>query len=273
VTLTRPSSCARRRLAALGLVVWSLVSTAQADPRAAENIPALDPQSPPATTTELPAPYTSWQGSGFAPPKLTAARDVPPPLARPRERARRPFELSVAAATFLPSCGSGSIDDRACLTLSAGSGVEVAVLYRVTPFFAWGADAALSGFGNGHGMLASSGGGARFVGVTGRVYFADRGAWDPYVALTLGGGVLDLRRPEAGKIATSGLGARVAGGVDYAFGAHVRLGPSASFARWFAYADTSCGDGVCRDETALYGHVLGFATLGVRVSGSFGDAL
>jgi hypothetical protein len=261
-------------LCLVSLVLHSLVSsTALADPRAAENIPVLESKSPATTATDLPAPYTSWQGSGFDPPKRGAPRDLPPPLARPREQARRPIELSVAAATFLPSCGSGSIDDRACLTLSAGSGVELALLYRVTPFFAFGADAALSGFGNGHGMLASSGGGARFVGVTGRVYFADHGAWDPYVALTLGGGVLDLRRPEAGKIATSGLGARVAGGVDYAFGSHVRLGPSASFARWFAYADARCGDGVCRDETALYGHVLGFATLGVRLSGSFGDAL
>jgi len=30
---------------------------------------------------------------------------------------------------------------------------------------------------------------------------------------------------------------------------------------------------VCREERSAYGRLLGFATLGFRVSGSFGDAL
>jgi hypothetical protein len=214
------------------------------------------------------------------PPSAASARELPPPLARPREQARRPIELGVALAAFLPSCGSGSIDDHACLTLSAGSGVDAALLYRATPFFAFGAEGAFSGFGNGHGALSSAGGSARFFGVVGRVYFADSGSWDPYLALTLGVGVLNLRVPGAvesgtqdAKVATTGLGARVAGGIDYSLGAHLRLGPSASFSRWVAYGDASCEGGVCREQGALYGHVLGFATLGLRLTGSFGDTL
>lgn len=269
---------------ALGFVFVSLGTTAWADPPSAPNIPADAQKSTTASAlesgapaahddTELPLPYASWQGSGFAPPKLPPARDVPAPLARPRERARRPFEATAGLSAFLPSCGSGSVDDRGCLTLSAGSGVELGVLYRATPFFAFGAEAALSGFGSGRGVLSSSGGGARFLGVTGRVYFADAGPWDPYVALTIGGGALDLRGVDESRITTTGLGGRVAGGIDYSFGSHLRLGPSASFSRWVAYADASCQRGICRDGGALYGHVLGFATLGLRLSGSFGDAL
>lgn len=261
---------------ALAFLLTTLSATASPDQRDVENIP--DPEQK--ANTELPAPYEPWQAAGPLPPSAAPARELPPPLARPREQARRPVELGVAFAAFLPSCGSGSIDDRACLTLSAGSGVDAALLYRVSPFFAFGVEGALSGFGNGHGALSSAGGSARFFGVTGRVYFADAGSWDPYLALTLGIGVLNLRVPSASesatpeaKIATTGLGARVAGGVDYSLSSHLRLGPSVSFSRWVAYDDASCEGGVCREQGALYGHVLGFATLGLRLTGSFGDAL
>lgn len=261
---------------ALVFLLATLSTTASPDQRDAENIPETEQKA----DVELPAPYEPWSRSGPLPPRVAPARELPPPLARPREQARRPVELGLAFAAFLPSCGSGSIDDHACLTLSAGSGVDAALLYRVAPFFAFGAEGALSGFGNGHGALSSAGGSARFFGVVGRVYFADSGPWDPYLALTLGVGVLALRvsgAPEGAgqdaKIATTGLGARVAGGIDYSLGSHLRLGPSASFSRWIAYGDASCAGGVCREQGALYGHVLGFATLGLRLTGSFGAAL
>jgi hypothetical protein len=267
-------------------VIASSSATVMADPEASPNIPAVE-QKVVATDSkvsaetadgapeELPLPYEAWQGTGFAPPKTDVARDAPPPFARPLEHARRPFEVSAALATFLPSCGSGSLDDRGCLTLGAGAGVDVALLYRVGPFFAVGAEGALSGFGNGQrGVLSKAGGGARFFGVVGRVYFADEGAWDPYVALTLGAGTLDLRGAGADtRASTSGLGGRVAGGLDYVFGSHFRIGPAASFTHWIAWSEQGCAGDVCRAEPAVYGRLLGFATLGVRVTGSFGDAL
>jgi hypothetical protein len=199
---------------------------------------------------------------------------LPPPLTRPRQQPRRPLELSAALAAFLPSCGSGSIDDRGCSTVGAGSGVDLALLYRVGPFFAFGAEAALSGFAHtGQGALSRGGGGARFFGVVGRVYFADEGAWDPYVALTLGAGKLDLTEPNDRREATTGMGARVAGGIDYALGSHFRVGPAASFTHWVAWSEDSCSGAICRDERAVYGRLLGFATLGVRLTASFGDVL
>lgn len=223
---------------------------------------------------ELPPPYEAWQGTGPQPPIARPEADLPPPLARPREVPRRPLELTLALAVFLPSCGSGSVDDRGCLTVTRGSGVDAALLYRVGPFFAVGAEGAVSGFATrGGGALSGAGGGARFFGVVGRVYFAEQGVWDPYLALTLGAGTLQLAAGKDTRVSTTGLGGRVAGGVDFALGSHFRLGPSASFAHWVAWSEEHCSAGVCRDQPAVYGRLLGFATLGFRLTGSFGDAL
>lgn len=280
---------AARCAAALALLIASSSATANADQSAAPNIPAAEQKAVAAAPTdlavagdaplgplpELPLPYEAWTGTGFAPPKDEAPRDVPPPLARPREHPRRPLELSAALATFLPNCGSGSLDDRGCLTVGPGAGVDVALLYRVGPFFAFGAEGVVSGFGDGaHGVLSKAGGAARFFGVVGRVYFADDGIWDPYVALTLGAGMLDLRSTAAqARETTSGFGGRVAGGIDYVLGSHWRVGPAASFAHWIAWSEASCTSDICADAPAVYGRLLGFATLGVRVTGSFGDVL
>jgi hypothetical protein len=104
------------------------------------------------------------------------------------------------------------------------------------------------------------------------VYFADSGVWDPYLALTIGAGKLMLPS-QGGDDATSGLGGRVAGGVDFLLGPRLRLGPAASFAHWVAWSEQRCASGTCRDVAASYGRLLGFATLGVRVTASFGEVL
>jgi hypothetical protein len=261
--------------AALALVIASSAAKASADPGRSTNIPDSAPISDEPPPSELPLPYESWAGTGFAPPKPLPPLDRPLPLARARQRPRRPLEFTAALATFLPSCGSGSIDDRACLTVGPGVGLEGALLYRVSPFFAFGLEGAWSGFGGrGQGALSSAGGGARFLGAAGRVYFADEGRWDPYVALTLGLGSLELSGADgAAHVATSGFGGRVAGGVDFVLGSHLRLGPAVSFTRWLAWSEERCQGDVCSRGPALYGHVIGFATLGFRVTASFGDVL
>jgi len=258
---SRLSALANSVLCSLALAFAS--SVALADPTASED-----------AGQELPLPYAPWRGTNFGAPKAGAPRELPAPLARFRERPRRPMELSAALAIFLPNCGSGSIDDRDCLTVDAGSGVDGALLYRNSPFFAFGLEAALSGFGGtGHGFTSGAGGAARFLGVAGRVYFADQGPWDPYVTMTLGAGTLNLKRADTERVATTGFGARVGGGVDYLFDSHWRVGPSVSFSRWLAYGQERCEKNVCHDEAAAYGHLLGFATLGLRLTASFGDAL
>jgi hypothetical protein len=259
--------------AACAFAIASSFSTARADPRTESNIPAPAPKS---DATELPLPYEAWRGTGHSPPAPTPERDAPPPLPRARELSRRPFELSAAFIALLPSCGAGSIDDRGCLTVRTGGGVDATFLYRASPFFAVGLEGVASGFaGPDAGALGDAGGRARFGGVVGRLYFADSGAWDPYAALTLGAGTLTLPSSDDGqtRVATSGMGGRVAGGIDYLLGSHLRIGPTASFAHWIAWSEQQCAGSVCRDQSPQHGRLLGFATVGLRLTGSFGANL
>jgi hypothetical protein len=258
--------------ASLGVIASSF-STAKADPPSSQIIPG---SPPPASIDELALPYDAWQGPELPPPASLPPHDLPLPLARPPELARRPLELGLALATFLPSCQAGSIDDSGCQSAGPGAGLDAALLYRVSPFFGVGAEAVGSGFGgHGHGALSHAGGSAAFVGIVGRVYFADAGAWDPYLALTLGGGWLSARGVQPGETreATNGLGARVALGIDFLLGSRLRFGPAVSFAHWLVWSEQRCDGSICSSESSSYGRLLGFATLGVRVTASFGDAL
>jgi hypothetical protein len=257
------------------LALTSITSTAGADQPAAPIIPE-QPQK--ADATELAAPYEAWRGSRHPPAGARRGPDraLPAPLARAPELPRRPLEATFGGAAFLPSCSAGSLDDRGCVTLQPGAGFEGALLYRVGPFFAAGAEAALSGFGRrGQGALSRAGGGGGFVGVVGRVYFAESGSWDPYVSLALGYGALRLNESAAGppRAGSSGFGARVAGGIDFLLGSRLRLGPTLGFAHFIAWSEQHCSGAVCRDGRASYGRLLGFATLGLRATASFGDAL
>jgi hypothetical protein len=270
-TFERPVASAAA--AACALVIASSFSTARADPRAGSNIPAPELKS---DAAELPLPYEAWQGTGHLPPAPALERDAPLPLPRGRELSRRPFELSTAFVALLPAPQLGSIDDRGCLTVRPGGGVEAAFLYRVSPFFAVGLEGVASGLGGaGAGALGDRGGRARFGGVVGRLYFADSGAWDPYAALTLGAGTLTLPASDDSptRVTTSGMGGRVAGGIDYLMGSHFRVGIAASFAHWIAWSERQCAGNVCRDQSPRYGRLLGFATLGLRLTGSFGANL
>lgn len=262
--------------AGCAFLVASSLATARADERAAPNIPDPERKSDAglaASASELPLPYESWRGTGHPPPPAAVAHDTPLPFARSPELSRRPFELSASLTALLPSCGTGGIDDRGCVTVRAGAALDAALAYRVSPFFAVGLEALASGVGGDDaGALGGRGGSARFGGIVGRLYFADSGVWDPYVALTLAVGTLTLpgRAETKPRVATSGLGGRIAGGIDYLLGSHFRVGPAASFAHCVAWTERQCTDGVCRDQTSAHGRLLGFATLGVRLTGSFG---
>src|SRR5688500_6741406 len=105
-------------------------STARADQPATPNIPIA------AEKSELPAPYSAWRGDHYVKPLPPGVPESPPPLARPVERPRRPFEVGVALAAFLPSCSAGSIDDRGCLTVTPGAGLHATLLHRVGWYFA-----------------------------------------------------------------------------------------------------------------------------------------
>ena len=266
-----PSVCT----ALCALVIASPVATARAEPLGVPDIPAAEPKTATTPDRELPLPYDSWDGGGTLPPNPHPRTDTPLPFARARELPRRPFELGASFSALLPSCGAGSIDSRGCSSVHPSGGVDLAFVYRVTPFFGVGLEGVVSGLrGDGGGPLSAAGGSVRFGGVLGRVYFADGGAWDPYLALTLGAGTLTLPDPQGdSRAATTGLGARVAGGVDYLLGSHLRLGPTAGFAHWLAWSEQDCARDVCRRQSLAYGRLLGFATLGLRLTGTFGESL
>ncbi|HKY39552.1 MAG TPA: hypothetical protein VJN18_26620 [Polyangiaceae bacterium] len=260
-------------------MIASAASTAWADQPGAPNIPeSLDRSRDfwdPGPKSELPQPYRAWRGPGRAPPQR-AAQDLPPPLTLPIELPRRPLELGAGLAAFLPSCAAGSIDNRGCGTIGPGAGLHATLLYRVGSFFAAGAEGMISGFGGqGHGAFSGAAGDARFLGVVGRVYFAERGVWDPHVALALG--YTELGIPSAGVQAGhdggAGLGGHVSGSVDYLLGSHFRLGPTLGFTHFIAWREQRCAGTLCRAERLPHGRLLGFATLGLHLTGSFGDAL
>lgn len=256
--LTNIRSLGRR--AAPLLLVTTLTTGAKAateDPQASPNIPEA-----PAT---LPLPYepTSNPGSPRVPVDDV---DLPPPLARAPEHPRRPFEVGLGLGIFLPSCGSGGIDDRGCRSVAPGSGLDLALLYRITPHFAAGGEAIVSQYrAPEQGLLSGGGGRTRFLGVAGRLYFAEQGPWDPYLALTLGVGTLALGAAE--QSGATGFGGRIQAGLDYTLSRRLRLGPAGSLARW--WSSGSCASSFCDP----YARPLGFATLGLRLTASFGDPL
>lgn len=264
-------------LTACPLAIAPSFATASPNERALPSVPAPLQKNHGPPDAELPLPYQPWDGTGLPAPPPPAERDESrSPLPRPREQPRRPFELTAAFTALLPSCGAGSVDSRGCASVHPGAGADGALLYRVNPFFAVGLEALVSGFaGDDGGPLAARGGRARFAGVVGRLYFAEAGAWDPYATLTLGVGSLELSTSGAGgeRGTTTGLGGRVGGGIDYWLGARVRVGPSASFAHFVATGEQQCNGDVCRTQSLAYGRLLGFATLGLRMTASFGEVL
>lgn len=225
---------------------------------------------------ELSLPYSPYRGEAL-PVRPHAPADVPPPLGRARELPRRPFELGASFGVSLPSCEPGSIDDRRCATLGTGRGFDVSVLYRVSPYFAVGGELTFGSFElsrtDADAAQRSSG---RFLGTLGRVYFAESGMWDPYLGLTLGVGSLEARATELDpslRERASGFGARISGGVDFLLGTHLRLGPSVAFAHWISWQEERCSGAVCRSEALSYGRLAGFASAGLRLTGSFGPTL
>jgi hypothetical protein len=241
-----------------------LVGTLHSGVQAATEDPQVSPNIPEAPAT-LPLPYGPSASPG-APRPIVDDVDLPPPLARAPEHPRRPFEVGLGLGVFLPSCGSGSIDDRGCRTTAPGSGLDIALLYRVTPHFAAGAEGIVSQYRAPEaGLLTGGGGRTRFLGAVGRLYFAEDGPWDPYLALTLGVGTLALGSAEQN--GATGFGGRIQAGIDYALSQRLRIGPAGSLARW--WSSGSCESGFCDP----YGKPLGFATLGLRLTASFGDPL
>lgn len=243
--------------------------------RAAE--PELGPSPPSqslalaAAGEELPLPYGRFEGERHAPPPPLFIDEAPLPEPRARELARRPFELAAGASVTVPRCQDAVFGPDGCGGAGIGPGASLLVLYRGTPWFAAGLELGLTSRAGAAAPAADG----RFASVAGRLYFANSGAFDPYLQLSLGYGSLEWRgeSPDGVRVeSVTGPLARVGAGVDVLFGTAFRLGPSLAFTQLAFQSERSCAGSRC--ASSLYGaRILSFASFGLNATASFGSPL
>jgi hypothetical protein len=207
----------------------------------------------------------------------------PPPELPAAEYARRPFELTTELLLGLPSCADGSMDDSRCSGLSTGLGFGATLLWRVSPYFAFGGTLSELGFGfrpaasTGLRSASASASGA-FYGLLGRVYFMDHGIVEPYLELGLGGGSVRTHATEGDAVSydetAAGSALRVGGAVELYLSRHVRLGPALDWSRLDVAHVRRCNGAQCAQlDTASYGHGTGFSSVSLRLSVLLGEGL
>ncbi len=207
----------------------------------------------------------------------------PPPELAPLEYARRPIEITPEFALGLPSCADGSVDNERCVGLSAGAGGGMSVLWRPTPFFAFGGafDELRFRFDPGpssglRGVRATG----QFVGLLGRVYFMERGVVEPYLELGLGSGRFATRARalsgfgDSSDESASGVAVRAGGGVEFYLSPYVRLGPAFAWTTIDVKRVRHCDGSGCVDlDQGSYGHGTGFGNFALRLSIVLGPGL
>ena len=204
-----------------------------------------------------------------APPPPIVLDAAPSPELPPAEYPRRPFEFTPELAIGLPSCADGSLNNEVCGGISAGLAGGGSVLWRPTPYFAVGGafNALRFGFHPSQGSaLTGTRASGEFVGVLGRVYFFERGAFDPYLELGLGSAGVTAHSREAEE-STSGVAARSGGGLEFYLSRHVRLGPAFDWTTFNVKHVQRCASGRCVDlDESSYGHGTGFSSFALRLS-------
>lgn len=222
-----------------------------------------------------PAPYSAWQGTAphAAPPPLPLGSAPAPELPAP-ELGRRPVELAPELLLGFASCADGNADDTRCNGLSAGLGGGGSVLWRASPYFAFGGTAAALSFGFhppvSSGLHHASAHGV-FVAVLGRVYFLDHGPVEPYLELGLGGGSVTTSARESDQVqydeSAVGSALRVGFAIEFYLSGHVRLGPAFDWTRFdVAHVNRCAGPECVRLDEAGYAHGTGFSSLSARLS-------
>ena len=257
---------ARFRALCLALLMTSFTHAALADDAQAPSEP----------------PYSAWQGqTPHAPPPALALSAAPPPELPGPELARRPLELSPELLLGFESCADGSTDDARCNGLSAGLGGGGSVLWRASPYFAFGGTLSALSFGF-HPPVSSGLQHARAHGLVwgllGRVYFLDHGPVEPYLELGLGGGSVSSSARESDDVqydeTATGAALRVGGAVEFYLSSHVRLGPAFDWTRFdVAHVNRCAGSDCTRLDLGGYGHGTGFSSLSVRLTLLLGPSL
>jgi opacity protein-like surface antigen len=215
-----------------------------------------------------------------APPPAIVLEAPPAPELPAAEYARRPFEITPELVLGLPSCAEGNTDNQRCAGIGAGLGAGGALLWRPTPYFAFGGTFNALSFGFHPGQSSALGetrASGHFVGVLGRVYFFERGVVEPYLELGLGSGRVETRANESGAAydeSTSGIAFRTGAGLEFYLDRHVRLGPAFDWTTFNVSQVRRCGAGRCVDlDENEYGHGTGFTSFAIRLSILLGPGL
>jgi hypothetical protein len=193
-------------------------------------------------------------------------------------------ELIPTLGIAFANCRAGSDNDDRCMGVKAGGTFGFGALWRVTPHFAWGGSFAVAGFRyEPPDRLNRDTGraGAVWLGLLGRVYFAEEGSLDPYVQLGLGGGALGTTFDDLNDVTYEETGAgpavQIGGGLDFFLSRALKLGPSLTYTHVFVDKIRRCeagGEGACGDiEKDAQGHLAGFLTVGAGLTIMLGEDL
>jgi hypothetical protein len=190
---------------------------------------------------------------------------APAPLLEPPEYLRRSLEV-------VSTVGAGVAEGRVpSETGSVGSELALFGFYRPSPYFAAGAGVRWNAF---PAWPTGVGGGARFAGAAGRLYFLESGASEPYFGLEVG--VSSLRIDEDGGWSSSDLAGAARGsvGVDFYLGAQTRLGPSFGYTRYTYGRVERCAGYRCQSLDSGRGDLpSGVVSLGINLTFGAGDPL
>ncbi len=220
--------------------------------------------------------------------RLPPAAPLPPPLSPLRDAptyARRSFEFSLGPTAGLLGCtgsapGSAAEADP-CRDLSPAFGAEAIGLFRLSGHWAIGARLEYTHFAWDAGLAfgpQAGGGTARwpFAGLEGRGYLFDEGAFDPYLGVALGWGLLSMGWREGGaepSLRRESLATVISTGAQWWVSGHMKVGPELSFLFQPFGGVERCDGGVCLDGSA-FGRVPNRALrLGITVSFGVGDEL
>ncbi len=238
-------------------------------------------EAPPAPA-EPPPPEPAPAAPSRAPPPAPAPIVAPPPIPIPSGPTRSSVELVPELALAWAHCQDGERSSARCSGVRGGAELGFSAFWRVTPYLAWGGGFQLAVFRHepprGSGVSDAEAL-AFFLGLMGRAYLLDRGAFDPYVQLGIGGGFLgtagrgapgildDSERYEetgAGPAVQAGIGA------DFFLSSRLKLGPSFTYTQVFVDKIRRCRKGEagdCEDVSkSEFGHMNSLLTLGVRLS-------
>jgi hypothetical protein len=213
---------------------------------------------------------------GHVPPPRPEIDAGPPPLLRAPEHARRPFAFAPELSLALPLCEGGP-GAEPCAALGPALGGSLSGLYRIYPYFAFGARASYFRSSGSAGGESALGGEVIDGAAAGRVYFYESGAFDPYLELDLGYGSLDTSFVDAGgkrhQLSAFGPTARVSGGLDFVVSESLEVGGSFAFSHLVLASGQRCETTQCDNGSTPYGAAVGALALSLHATLTLGEPL